>query len=307
MILFCGIPSEPPLQMVRDRADDIGLEYAVLNQRQVPDVDIDVRVTAGRVTGELTLPDVKVALEHVDGVYLRLMDDRKIPEVGNQAPDSPVRAHSRRVHDTLLAWTEIAAARVVNRPAAMASNGSKPFQAQLIQACGFVVPETVITNDPDVVADFKAACGRVVYKSMSGVRSIVRELDDAASADLEAIRWCPVQFQRYVEGTDVRVHTIGGDTYATNIYSDAPDYRYAERDVGRPATLEAFELPKLVADRCTALAASLGLAVSGMDFRRTPDGEYVCFEVNPCPAFSYYESSTGQPVSAAIASYLGGD
>ena len=37
-----------------------------------------------------------------------------------------------------------------------------------------------------------------------------------------------------------------------------------------------------------------------------PDGEYVCFEVNPCPGFIYYERHTGQPISAALADLLNG-
>jgi len=55
------------------------------------------------------------------------------------------------------------------------------------------------------------------------------------------------------------------------------------------------------------LAASLDLVVAGIDLRRTPDGEWYCFEVNPSPAFSYYESATHQPISAAIAALLAGD
>lgn len=307
MILLCGIPSEPPLAMVRQRIEEAGDDCVVLNQREIADIDIEIRVTAGRVTGELTLPRRAFALEDVDGVYLRLMDDRFLPEVGGHAPDSLARAHSRRVHEALLAWTEIASARVVNRPAAMASNASKPYQAQLIRENGFSIPETLITNDPQLVSQFRERCGCVVYKSMSGVRSIVRLLDDDAAAQLDAIRWCPVQFQRYIGGTDVRVHTVGGKVFATSISSDAADYRYAERETGRAATLRALDLPNDVAARCATLAADLGLAVAGIDFRRTPEGNYVCFEVNPCPVFSYYETSTGQPISAAIAAFLAGE
>jgi hypothetical protein len=43
---------------------------------------------------------------------------------------------------------------------------------------------------------------------------------------------------------------------------------------------------------------------SGIDLKITPDDEVYCFEVNPSPAFSYYESNTGQPISAAIARAL---
>ncbi|MFJ7248824.1 hypothetical protein ACIQWA_29930 [Kitasatospora sp. NPDC098652] len=34
------------------------------------------------------------------------------------------------------------------------------------------------------------------------------------------------------------------------------------------------------------------------------DGEVYCFEVNPCPAFTYYESHTGQPIARAVARAL---
>jgi len=306
MILLCGIPSEPPLAMVRRNIEDAGDDCVVLNQRDIADIDLDIRVAAGRVTGELTVRGQGYPLEQFDGVYLRLMDDQFLPEIRSQAPDSPTRAHSRRVHEALLAWTEIAPARVVNRPAAMGSNGSKPYQAQLIRHNGFRVPETLITNDPALVGEFRNRHGRIVYKSMSGVRSIVRLLDDQAAAELDAIRWCPVQFQRYVEGMDVRVHTVAAQAFATSISSDAPDYRYAERDTGRAATLKSLDLPDDIAARCTALAADLGLAVSGIDLRRTPEGDYICFEVNPCPVFSFYEAATGQPISAAIAHHLAG-
>lgn len=304
MILLCGIPSEPPMAMVSSAIEEAGESCVVLNQRDVAGIDIEFQVSAGRVTGELRVYGEVHPLEHFDGVYLRLMDDRFLPEVRDDAPDSPARAHSRRVHEALLAWSEISTARMVNRPSAMASNGSKPYQAQLIRTSGLAVPETLITNDPAVAENFHRSTGRVIYKSMSGIRSIVRLLDDDATARLDDIRWCPVQFQRYVEGTDIRVHTIGAHTYATSIHSDATDYRYAERETGHSATLQVHELPAGIADRCVALTADLGLAVSGIDFRRTPAGEYICFEVNPCPVFSYYERATGQPIAAAIADYL---
>ena len=292
--------------MVRRRIEAAGDDCVILNQRQVTEIDIEVCVTAGRVTGQLSLPGQAFPLEHVDGLYLRLMDDRLIPEIRREAPDSAIRQHSRRVHEALLAWAEIAPARVVNRPAAMGSNASKPYQAQLIRNNGFDVPETLITNDPELVTQFRDRCGRLIYKSMSGARSIVTVLDDSSSARLDAIRWCPVQFQRHVEGTDVRVHTVGDQVFATIIESAAPDYRYAERQTGLAATLKPIDLPDDVAARCTALAADLGLAVTGIDLRLTPDGRDVCFEVNPCPVFSFYEDATDQPISAAIAAYLAG-
>jgi len=48
------------------------------------------------------------------------------------------------------------------------------------------------------------------------------------------------------------------------------------------------------------------LAVAGIDLRRTPEDEWYCFEVNPSPAFSFYEEATHQPIAEAIAALLAG-
>jgi hypothetical protein len=48
------------------------------------------------------------------------------------------------------------------------------------------------------------------------------------------------------------------------------------------------------------------LQVAGIDLRKTSDGNWFCFEVNPSPAFTFYEEATGQPIAKAIANLLVG-
>lgn len=306
MILLCGIPSEPPLEMVRAELERLDVPVVQLNQRRIATVDMAFEIVAGRVTGELTVDGARHRLEAFDGVYVRLMDEELLPEQRGQPQGSPARVHSRQVHETLIRWCEVNPARVVNRLEPMGSNSSKPYQAQLILAHGFLTPETLITNDPELVATFAAAHPAVIYKSMSGVRSIVRPLDVEEMTRLEDIRWCPVQFQERVPGVDVRVHTIGEEVVATSVTSDATDYRYARRD-GREARLEPMELAPDLAESCVALARSLGLSFAGIDLRITPDGRAYCFEVNPSPAYSYYEANTGQPIARVLAGHLAGE
>jgi glutathione synthase/RimK-type ligase-like ATP-grasp enzyme len=239
----------------------------------------------------------------VTGVYLRLMDDRTLPEVGALPQGAPGRRHARALHDAFYRWSEVAPAVVVNRAEPQGSNGSKTYQAQLITRFGFLTPETLVTNDPEAVREFRARHGRLIFKSISGVRSIVRELDDDDEARLDSIRWCPVQFQAFVPGVNVRVHVVGREVFATRIASDVTDYRYATR-MGGEAALSAVDLPNATAERCIALAAGLGLEFVGIDLKITPDGDAYCFEVNPCPAFSYYEANTGQPIARAVARRL---
>jgi hypothetical protein len=306
MILLAGIPSETPLAMVRAELDRLGAPCFLFNQRRFAEMDMDFEISAGgRVTGWISNGH-RFRLEDFQGVYTRLMDDQILPELASEPPQSPRRRHCRSLHEALTRWCEISPARVVNRNGPMGSNFSKPYQAQLISGQGFNVPETLITTDPDLVLEFRARHGKVIYKSISGVRSIVQTLEDADLERLDRIRWCPTQFQQFVPGTNVRVHTVGSEVFATAAGTDATDYRYAARQVGKPAELEPFELPAELAERCVRLAAALGLAFAGIDLKITPAGEVYCFEVNPSPAFSYYESHTGQPIARAVAQYLAG-
>ena len=51
----------------------------------------------------------------------------------------------------------------------------------------------------------------MIYKSISGIRSIVQKVTKHDLDRLDRIRWCPTQFQRLVEGQDIRAHVIGRD------------------------------------------------------------------------------------------------
>ncbi len=304
MILVCGIPSETPLRLVTSRLEETGAPFVMLNQRKFANCDLWFEVTHEAIRGELRIGENSYRLEDFNAVYPRLMDDRALPELADEPPDSSLRKYCRSFHDTLMRWMEIAPALVINRCAPMATNSSKPYQAQLIREHGFRVPETLITNDPDLVRGFRARHGRVIYKSISAIRSIVQELSDEDEERLERIRWCPTQFQAFVEGENLRVHTIGDEVFATAVRSEATDYRYATRQSGEAAELREVVLADKLAVRCLTLSHSLGLEFAGIDLKITPDDEVYCFEVNPCPAFSYYEANTSQPISAAVARCL---
>ena len=109
-----------------------------------------------------------------------------------------------------------------------------------------------------------------------------------------------------MDGTNVRVHTVADEAFATAIRSEATDYRYAARQSGEAAELREVTLAPELAAQCVALSRSLGLEFAGIDLKITPEDEVYCFEVNPSPAFSYYEGNTGQAISEAVARRLMG-
>jgi hypothetical protein len=309
MILLLGIPSEPPLRRAMEAAEEAGIDYVVFNQREAQYCDVVLDVAEGRVSATLRVREQDWPLDAFEGVYVRLADVDALPENrprGRRLPDPVAVERSRILHDVLDEWLEVTPCRVANRTGPSMANASKPFQAQMIARCGFTIPDTLITNHPDEVRAFAASLpsGRLVYKSISAVRSIVQELD-LESTDLERLRYLPTQFQEYVDGVDVRVHVIGERILATEIHSSAIDYRYAARD-GLEVVMTPCRLPAEIEARCISLATALDLPLCGIDLKRKPDGIYVCFEANPSPAYSYYEEMTGQPIGAALVQWLAG-
>jgi RimK-like ATP-grasp domain len=307
VILLAGIPSETPLAMVREELNALGSRYVVFNQRRFASMAIDFGIDGGALSGTLDVGGERYSLDAFEAVYTRLMDDQRLPELRTEPPASPARTRARSLHDALIRWSEISPARVVNRIAPMGSNFSKPYQAQLIREAGLAVPETLITNDPALVLAFRERHGRLVYKSISGVRSIVKTLEDEDLQRLERIRWCPTQFQQFVDGIHVRVHTVGEQVFATALESEVTDYRYARQEGAESPELRAVELDDELAERCVALARRLELPFAGIDLKISPDEEAYCFEVNPCPAFSYFEYGSGQPIARSLARYLAGN
>lgn len=301
MILLWGISTDAPLASVRAALLRIEAPVAFLDQQTVPQIKIELTVDGG-IRGRLDSPDWSLDLSTVTSVYLRPYEVRRIGSLRGLKPESAAFRRALTFEDAFVCWTEMTHALVVNRPSAMASNNSKPYQLGLIREAGFDVPETLVTTDPSAAVEFWEEQGAVIYKSVSGFRSVVSRLLPQHRERLRDVANCPTQFQQYIEGVDYRVHVVGEEVFGCEVRSTADDYRYP----GQTADLrvQAFGVPQELANRCRRLAHALNLPVVGIDLRRTSSGRWYCFEANPSPGFTFYEEATGQPIGEAIARLL---
>jgi glutathione synthase/RimK-type ligase-like ATP-grasp enzyme len=305
MIVIAGGLADSVTELVCARLADCNYAYRLLDLGHYPTgYRVAWRWRAGRPEGTIAGPDWSLDLADITGVYVRFLgsEGRLPPDAGR-----PETADALRVEADagLMALFEDLPCPVVNRVAGGMSNNSKPYQALLIRRAGLCVPPTLVTNDAATARSFYAAHGEVIYKSVSGVRSIVRRLGPDSFARLELLRDGPAQFQAYVPGDNVRVHTVGDRVFAVRVRSDAVDYRYAHRD-GFTVEMEPAKLPRAIEQACLAIARDLDLLFAGIDLKETPDGDWYCFEVNPCPGFLYYERYSGLPISTALADLLRG-
>jgi glutathione synthase/RimK-type ligase-like ATP-grasp enzyme len=302
MILVAGGLADSVTELVCARLADCGYAYRLLDLGRYPaGYRVVWRWRDDRPEGVIAGPDWTVELADISAVYVRFLG----PEGRLALPAAPEVADAVRAEADacLMALLEDLPCLVVNRVGGGISNNSKPYQALLVRRAGLRVPPTLVTNDAEAARAFVSAHGAVIYKSLSGIRSIVRRLEPDDFPRLELLRHGPAQFQAYVPGDNVRVHTVGDRVFAVRVRSDAVDYRYGHRD-GLDVEMEPTTLPRAVEDACIAVARDLDLPFAGIDLKQTSDREWYCFEVNPCPGFLYFERHSGVPISTALAELL---
>ena len=299
MILLMGIPSETPVRLLAEACKQKRIPVTLFNQRQQEKWKINTDLVQ---TDNSTLSNGKVQFRIGDckGLYLRTMDQTQVPEYASSKNKDEINNMYTRLFRLLDADT---GCRVTNAPSVQMSNNSKPYQSLIIQQHGLHIPDMCITSNEEEARQFLSKYKAVIYKSISGTRSVVKQVDASSMQNLYKIKYCPVQFQECVTGYNVRVHVVGRQAIATRICSDAVDYRYAHTE-DKTTTLESYVLTDDIAEKCIRLAHSLKLPFAGIDLMFANDGRVICFEVNPSPGYSYYERNTGQLISHALAEYL---
>ena len=298
VVVLWGLPNDGPLERVYRHLQLRNVPTLLIDQQDVLNCSFVLSIDS-EVTGTIHTPHFSLETDNVRAIYVRPYDIRQSGILEDCDPAGDEWKRASYFEDTMFLWSEIANACVINPPSKSASNNSKPYQMELIRRCGLRVPETILTTDPQRVREYRRSREKIIYKSISCQRSIVAELRADDDQRIDDVRWCPTQFQEYIEGIDYRIHVLGNNIFASKINSSSADYRYAD-----DTHIESVTLADDIREKCFLLTKNLGLHFSGIDLRQSSDGEWCCFEVNPSPGYTYFEDSDEQPISNALAEYF---
>ena len=303
LVLVCGVMEEPPVAMLLNSLERLGVRYIFIDQKDLVDhISLQWQVVDTCIEGLINIRGESIDIQEITAVFHRLLNLEDISSISrNKKRLQQACAIQRSIIDLF----DILPVTMVNPRLPMMSNNSKPLQSLLIRKAGFSIPDTFITNEPEALYRFMENKNLLVYKSMSSVRSIVSIIDKNEIDRINRLQLLPTQFQERIEGSNVRVHVIGQLAVATHIETNAIDYRYPGRVSGF-CRFNAMELDPKTTDACIKLAKVCNLCFCGIDLIISNNGTY-CLEVNPSPAYSVYQQSTGQPISDILARHLAGD
>lgn len=226
-----------------------------------------------------------------------------------------VESESRYALDGMMQTLE--SALWVNHPVADFAASKKVFQLDAARKLGFNVPPTLVTNQPQLVAEFFEEChGKVIYKMVTeqshahipayempqGVPTLpLRKVD---LNHLEQVRKSLHFFQKLIEKRyDLRVTVVGHAIFAVRIASQTGrgklDWRH-----DYSVDMDEYELPEPVRALCIKLMQKLGLNYGAIDLCVDANGEYQFFEINNAGQYYWMEERLKVPISLEIAKLL---
>lgn len=289
MIYAVGLASESTFAHFVSSAEARGVPVRAVDLRQAVE-EGDWRLVVGRDrSARLGGHD----LDPQASYYCRVADLAALQQ------DRASAQRWRWLTTALAAWLDQIPGLVVNRPSIRSDNGSKPLHEWSLSRAGFRVPASITSSSPQRLRAF-AGSGPALVKAVSGVRATSRLVTAADLAGFDPGQG-PVHLQRYVRGWDVRAHVVGDRVHAEEIISGAVDYR-----TDRDAEFTLCELPGPLAEQLVRHTAELGMAFAGWDFKVGADGTYWCLEVNPMPAYDWYDRRLGGAISASLLGLLQG-
>jgi glutathione synthase/RimK-type ligase-like ATP-grasp enzyme len=268
---------------------DLGLFPTQLRMSWVPETQTGLLRLQG---GEL------INLNQVHSVFWRTLSEPQVPYIQD---DDIYRIALNDATSAMRTLIQGCPARWVNPWQAYQFHREKPLQLAAVRQLGIPIPATLISNDPDQVVDFINNHPNVIFKPVYGGAHTQRVTQRHGARERlnQVLRLAPVTLQDYVGGTNVRCYVIGDAVYGAEIRSSAIDFR---EDL--EAELIPLDLSEKIQRKCREIAHTLHLAWTAIDWRMTPEGDFVFLEANPSPMFLYFEQRTGFPITQRLVQLL---
>lgn len=274
-------------------------------------LSVDARLGPHGWEGVLATEHRQVRLGEIRSVWYRHPSHFVLPE-GMSGPERRHAAAEARCG--LAGVLSSLDALWVNHPA-RESDALKPRQLHMARQCGLRVPDSLITNRPDVVRDFAdGAGGALASKTLAAALLVeaghlqmayTRRVEPGELRDLAGVDTTVHFFQPFLaKAWEARVTVVGDRVFASAIYAGSDAARVDWRADYDNLDYAVVEPPEPVSAGMLAFLRAFGLSFGVFDFAVTPDQEWIMFECNPFGAYRWLEEALDLPITSALADLL---
>jgi Prokaryotic glutathione synthetase, ATP-grasp domain len=194
-------------------------------------------------------------------------------------------------------FSHISQDRWINHPVSNATASHKLQQLSCASDLGFLIPDTLVTQNEKRLRDFFARhSGQVIVKPISSGH--IDRLDPSKKSlvytnvvcpteleSLDDLSNCPTLFQQFIQKrSDIRITVIDGQIHPIEIIAKETDGRQRcdiRRNSMNDVTYSSINLPIDVEVKIKHLMRAYRLRFAAIDMALTDSGEWYFLEINP--------------------------
>lgn len=194
---------------------------------------------------------------------------------------------------------------------------NKYYQMDIAKEVGFNLPQTLISNDKQVIEEFSNKHSKILFKLMSqeiydlgkdnfkGLYTNVVTKEELQN--FNEIEENPIVLQEYIDKKyEIRYTVVGKEHLVCRIDSQLSEK--AKEDWRRYDIANAphhkIEAPKEIQAKVNKMLSMLGLEYGALDFIVTPEDKWVFLEINCMGQWLWIEQLTGMQISKAIVKWI---
>lgn len=201
----------------------------------------------------------------------------------------------------------------LSHPQRILASRSKIQQLTAARSFGFLIPETMITNNASAASSFMTEMrDGLITKSIYSATVRFEGMDfSCTTRDLprekfderkHLVSLCPTQFQRKIDKDfELRVTVIGGAAIFTRI--DSQDHKKTMTDWRVDVDLckhTAFDAPKWLEKACIDIVSHFDLDYGAIDLIQDKSGRIWFLEINPVGQYLWIEHATKQDITDCL-------
>ena len=290
-ILLLGSETLPELQLIRQKLNKSNSRTILLDTARLP-LDFQISWSPEHNAGLLHCSCGTYELAEIAAAFwFRFTPPRGISEPTIQKDYQSLL--NLLLHNPAISWR--------NHINTIRYHQQKPQQLAHAKQLGLSVPASYIGNNIDQAMLFANCHRTTIAKPVHGGDYAERlaegpQLKQALSARLQR---SPVTLQQFIAGTNIRTYVIDDTVLSVEIASANTDFRTDPK-----AYLLPHALSQSAHHQALTLCAAFGMHWTAIDWRLTPDGEYVFLEANPAPCFYRFEQQSRLPLSDLLTDML---
>lgn len=315
-VLILAPDQDVHTQAVCGELDKLGSSVCVWSARQIPTESLLRFELSSSSCSSFIANDVdSFELDEFDSIWYRRPGIPKSPSMPALWLEKLSSWESGRALEGI--FRSLSQCFWVNDPRAQQEALIKISQLKKAQEAGFVVPHSIVTNDPKLVQEFaERFSSKIIYKLIDesswqyfpeqelprGIPTL--EFREGDIEHLEQVKLSLHLFQERIDKAyDLRVTVVGEHIFAVRI---EPQEESAKLDwrLSHNNKLSNYTLPDEIAGKCRDLMNRLGLVYAAFDLCRDKQGRYVFFELNPAGQFLWLQEALELPIAATLAGVL---